>query len=155
MKNNLVTIVVVVVGALVLVGGGITAGILLSRKDSPASDTQETSKSQDTAITAPAETAEKTVAKTGACNSGEIKHLSAGEFIVGEDIASGEYIIKNDNKKDAPFVSLYVYPSKNSALTDEFNRTEVAIFDASETRTLKIDTGNYLKVVYGGLLTCQ
>lgn len=154
MKNNLVTIIAVVVGALVLVGGGITAGILITR-DKPTYNAQSSSKAQDTPSTASAETAEKTVAKTGACNSGEIKHLSAGDFIVGEDIASGEYIIKNDNKKDAPYVSLFVYPSKNSALTDEFNRTEIAIFDSSETRTLKIDTGNYLKVVYGGLLTCQ
>lgn len=155
MKNNLVTIIVIVVGALVLIGGGVTAGILLTRKDTQVNDMRSASKTQDVASTAPAESAEKTVAKTGTCDSGEIKHLSAGDFVVGTDIASGEYIIKNDNKKDAPFVSLFVYPSKNSALTDEFNRTEVAIFDQSETRTLKIDAGNYLKVVYGGFLTCQ
>lgn len=155
MKNNLVVIIAIVVGAIVLVGGGVTAGILLTRKDDSTNTVQNTTQNKKVSSNDSAAPAEKTVAKTGVCNSGEIKHLSAGNFVVGEDIASGEYIVKNDNKKDAPFVSLFVYPSKNSALTDEFNRTELAIFDMSETRTVKIDAGNYLEVVYGGLLTCQ
>lgn len=141
-------IVVAIVAALILVGGGVVIAIMISRSNS-TSNSQTTSPAQDSTPT------EKTVAKTGVCHTGETKHLGSGNFEIGVDMASGEYVVKNDAKKDAPYVSLYVYPSKEGAQTDEFNRTELAIFDANETRTAKLDTGNYLKVVYGGLLTCQ
>lgn len=150
MKNNNVVVIAVVVGAIVLVGGGVTAGILLTREDKPvANQAQQEQAKQDTTP------AEKKVGKTGVCNTDEIKHLAAGNYVVGQDIASGEYTIKDDGRTDAPFVSLFVHPTKESYTTDEFNNTQIAIFDKNETRTLKLDEGNYIRVVYGGLLTCQ
>lgn len=156
MKNNLVIIIVIIVSAIALMGGGLAVGILLTKNNNPTiSKVQNTTQSQQPASSDPGTPAEKIVAKTGVCHSGEIKRLSAGKYTVGEDIASGEYIIKNDNKKDSPYVSLAIYPSKSSMISDEYNNVRVAIFDPSETRSLKIDTGNYMDVAYGGLLTCQ
>jgi len=153
-KSKAPKIIGIVVAALLLIGGGVAGGLLLTKKNEKGTNNNSTQ--QTVSENKPAETvAEKTVAKTGVCNAGEIKKLGAGTYTVGQDIASGEYTVQNDNKKDAPYVSLFVYPSKTSYASDEFNNNQIAIFESSETKSLKLDEGNYMRVVYGGKLTCQ
>lgn len=151
-KNKSLIIGLIIFGVLIFIGGGILAGMLISNGNYSSTAIQDSASDANTEEVN--EPTEQLVGKTGECNTGEVKYLSSGTYTVGTDIAYGEYLVQNDNKHSAPYVSLYVYPSETSYETDEFNDTRIAIFEAEETRNLKLDDNNYMRVVYGGKLTC-
>lgn len=165
-KNKALITLGIIVGATVLVGVGIVGGKMISKGNSEetkesAISTKDSSKEQ--AVTSePAKPVEQPVAKTGVCNAGEVKYIGKGNFVVGTDIASGEYLVQFNPEDGEPptglYFSAYVYSSKSNYEVQGYSRSKIAeimITSRDRKESVKLDEGNYMTIQYGGKMTCQ
>lgn len=164
-KNKALSIVGIIVVSVLLVGGGVIGGKMMSNKSSD--DSKESSadikgsNEEQTAVSELDKPEEKLVGKTGVCNTGEVKYIGSGNYVVGVDLASGEYVAqhnpKNGDTGSLKGISMYVYSSKAEFTADRYmsKTAEVVTFDTVQQKNVKLDEGNYIEVKIDGMLTCK